>query len=143
MPAENAVTELWIYAGKHISKGRLRDHWVDPEGRDLLYPSLKANVIGGIYEVRVDRGAETLSVYGTPSWTGERMTDHQKMTEYIVKDTSQRTQHTQLRREKNAGDDNPLDDALQPLLRYARACKTRQDKDALIATVIRRMTDAW
>lgn len=143
MALEDAVDEVWAYAGKHMdSKQRLRDVWYDPkDDQERVYTNLRADVIGGLYNLRVDRSNGRLTIYGKPDWRGDRMDDHTKMTEFIVRDMSQRNAHARFRAAKNETD--PFDEAIKPLLQYARSCTTSQQRAALCAAVIEKLYRPW
>jgi hypothetical protein len=71
--------ERWIYAGvRHSSKGKYH-LWIDPAGEEeLTFAKFPARLVGGIYEVRVDRKEDGSfgGVYiTTASWTGDRSED--------------------------------------------------------------------
>jgi hypothetical protein len=142
MSAEDAKTETWVYAGKRLTRDKkLVDCWQDPENNICLYKNM-AGLLCGKYEAKVERVNGTTTIYGKPRWL--EGFDYNLKEEWTVADNSARVQHTQHRREVRAkkGDDH-LDRAIERLLPYARACRTRQDKDALIATVLRRLLETW
>lgn len=137
-------TETWVYCGKWVdTKKRLRDRWQDADGRDLIFAKVTGTVIGGLYTLQVTREGEGITVHGTARYAGERLDDNERLTAIVKDDSAQRIFHAQHRRELRAADEDPLDEAMEPLLHYAKTCRSRPEKDALIATVLRRLTDTW
>lgn len=144
------TTERWTYGGKLLDqgKGRLLDLWYATD--DLKDPSTSSSlvrlysrwgtscILGGIYEVTT----EGTSVKGTPHWTGDYC-DRDIKLELASHDSAARTNHRRLRHEKAEAEKDELDIALAPLVALALKARTRTDRDALIATVLRRMSDAW
>lgn len=53
------TTERWIYIGKRrVQSGKLADFFLDPKEAELGYSKTNASVVGGIYEVEVDRSGD-------------------------------------------------------------------------------------
>ena len=53
--------ETWIYAGARILDGKRVTLWRDQGGDMITYPESEGWVIGGIYEVNVDRAGDRLT----------------------------------------------------------------------------------
>lgn len=58
------------------------------------------------------------------------------------RDNAARVTHQQRRAEAKDAKRDALDNALQPLIAYAATCRNRTEREALLATVIRRVLDA-
>ena len=145
------TTERWTYAGKHLDtgKGRLLDLWFATDemttvnlnsDKVRLYSRFgTSHILGGIYEVEVhDNG----TISSKTAWTGDYI-DRAIKLEMASHDSAARTNHRRLRHEKAEAEKDELDIALAPLVALALKARTRTDRDALIATVLRRMSDAW
>lgn len=148
---QDKVSHHWVYIGKRLStKKTLLDCWVpygvfDSEKPDqgLRAFAMRASanlIVGGIYNVQTTDDDNTL--FGVPQWSGDSLPRETKM-ELNALDTATRIEHQRLRNEKNEAQKDELDRALKPLLRLAMKSRTRFERDALIATVLRRMMDAW
>jgi hypothetical protein len=135
--------EAWAYAGKRLStEWRLLDAWRAPDGTLLYYKNF-TGVVGGIYDLTVIRENGRTTISGQPKWTGQRV-DPQTQREWLTAENGDIVRHKQHRRhEKAKSGADLLDQSLVPLMDFARTCRTRADKDALIATIIRRLTDTW
>jgi hypothetical protein len=139
------TTERWAYAGARLtSKHRLAESWHPNDGAgDELWYALKGRwVIGGIYQITVARAGDRITRIGEPVWTGERITDADTLREWSGRDSASRVAHEARRRHANAVKASDLDAALEPLLRIFAACRTNIERDALVATVLRRLIDA-
>lgn len=137
--------EEWVYTGPRVTKDNKRAHqWFIPE-RDtyVLYTKL-AGILGGAYLVTVDRTDDKVIVHGKPEF---KLAQHSRLRDnpdWVVMSNAAEVRLRQLKRERAAarGEDS-LDVALERLMPYAKACRTSGERDALIATVIRRLLDAW
>lgn len=145
MPIDDAVAETWIYAGKRETKEhKLYDVWWSPQRDQLLWYKKRPGLLAGHYEHKVEDDGQHLTVYGSPKWLNKIEMTHPLHHEWVVADNAARNSHARHLREKRAakGQDS-LDVAMERLLPYARACRTKDQKDALIATVLRRLSETW
>jgi hypothetical protein len=142
MSLDDAKPEDWIYAGKRLStKNTLLNAWWDPVLNKLSTWKKFDGMIGGIYTFQVERDATGITNYGQPAYTGRKNDD--MIHEWRVADQQARVAHQKYRRSKAAKGVDPLDAAMDRLVPFARACRTRDEKTALIAEVIRRLTEVW
>lgn len=141
------VTERWAFAGQRLTaKGPLANIWVDNagNGEELWFPGKGKHIIGTLYDVNVTRHGERLTRHGDPKYTGTRLPhDDDRVRRWAVHDNAAHVQHQQRRAEANAAKRDAIDQALEPLVKIASTCRTRTERDALLATVIRRLTAHW
>lgn len=134
--------EVWTYAGKRINNTKLSDCWYDGD-KLLYYTGFGAGSVGSMYEIDVTREDDSIKVRTTrPKYIGKRHPDADMVARFVTQDLSDRAKYRAIRDEKK--DPGALDEAMEPLLAYARAAnRTSGGKDALVAAVIRRLYDVW
>jgi hypothetical protein len=142
------TVERWAYAGVRVTTDRkAAEVWIDQagDGDELWFASKgRRPVLGAIYEVDATRTGERISRYGKPRYTGARIaSDDPRYRAWNVADNGAHVRLQLLRDEAKAAKRDGLDEALEPLLGYAAACRTRVERDALLATVIRRIAATW
>lgn len=148
-PEQPHTTERWAYAGVRFtsSSRRTAEVWVDQAGagEELWYHGNGTRLIlGAIYETQIDRTAKKLTRYGAPRYTGDSIPrDDPRRRAWITADNAARTRRQQVRDEAKDSKREAITEALEALRPYAAACRTRTERDALLATVIRRITDMW
>src|SRR5204862_2466916 len=85
MPAKTATTaasnadtvaplvERWIYAGRRLGKTKPFDAWLDPNGEERYFATVRGRkfAVGSVYEVSVTRFGENVTMHGVPSFTDE------------------------------------------------------------------------
>lgn len=134
--------EIWIYAGRRVSKGKQAYAWIDANDKELWYgPGFQGKVIGGRYTVTVDRDSDKLTVYGKPSYV-DRSQD-ERTAEWEAKQETSNTLLAAASRERTAAKQRTLDEALVPLLDVARTLRTGSERDAFLAHIIRKVSAAW
>lgn len=146
MPDDDAPTVIWAYAGKIFTGKKIYDVWLDEGHIDPFDPTHAhlfqkiSGVIGGLYEAKFAGG----TLIGKPTWLG-RWAEPSLRTDWAVRDSAHNTRYRQYRNAERAKKNkpDPIDTALVPLLDLARRTRIGADRDALIATVIRRMTGVW
>lgn len=146
-PAEDTQTwptETWVYAGERVAKAGKRAHvWIDQDGAgvELWYANYKTIVVGGRYEIGVERTEQTIRVHGKPRYIGLHE-DNELRARLEVQHLAARNQLTDATRQRNDARQKALDDALAPLLALASKCSPFE-REALLAHIIRRITAAW
>lgn len=139
------ATETWVYAGRRVGKGNKQAYaWIDPTGKELWYgQGFQGTVIGGRYDVQVDRASANTSVFGKPSYVGRTFIEDQRLVEWQAKHEAANALLAAASRERSDAKRNALDGALAPLMDVARSLRTQSEKDAFIAHVIRKLNAAW
>jgi hypothetical protein len=140
MTEETWVTETWVYAGIRVGYGGKRMHgWRDPSGEEHLYSDKGYFVIGGLYEVKVDRKSESLT-RKTPQYTGD-MLSRVECGALEAKDYAARQRLAALAQERSDAKRSELDRALEPLLAIA-AKADYASRDAIVAYATRKIYQA-
>lgn len=135
-------TENWAYMGRRFSNKKLYHYWRDSQGMSLGYSKL-SGMVGYIYEIEAIRDGDVTSVRGTPNWLHAKV-EEAEIREWTVADYSAQMMYRDYRRnERLKKEPDALDEAMKPLLAYARTCRTKLERDFLTGTIIRRMTDIW
>lgn len=141
------VTERWAYAGQRLTgKGTLANLWIDDagNGEELWFAGRGKHIIGAIYQIQVSHHGERRTRHGSPDYTGEHLPhDDERVLRWSTQDNAARVSHQHHRTEANDAKRDAIDQALEPLARLAGTCRTRAERDALLATVIRRLTARW
>jgi hypothetical protein len=136
------TAEVWTYLGIRVSAKDKRMHgWRDPGGRELWYSDKGSFVIGGRYDVEVNR-ADDRCTRRTPSYAGEYIGQEERAGLEAL-DLAARLRLAGLVRERRDMGASALDEAIEPLLAVARTLRAGADRDALAAYVIRRLHTAW
>jgi hypothetical protein len=140
------VTETWAYAGQRLTRQhRLATLWIDNAGAgtELWFTRKTRHVIGGLYEVTVTRhDNDGLSRHGDAIYTGKQLPpDDERVRRWTTHHHAAHVRHQQIRAEANAAKRDAIDHALQPLRELVATCRTRDERDALLATILRRLTD--
>lgn len=137
------TTETWTYGGVRVLRDGKRAHaWVDPSGEELLYQKIgRRAAVGYLYEATVERDGDHITLHGQPRSIGEQ-TDAETRLRLRAADSAATTRLATLARERKEGAEDALNEALAPLVKLARGCRTGAERDALIATVLRRMQSA-
>lgn len=138
------TVEVWVYGGVRVLRDGKRAHaWIDPAGELLLYSRIGAKAaVGYKYEVTVEREGEQVSLVGSPRFTPDQA-DMETRRRLAVEDSVANTRLATLARERKAANQDALDEALEPLVRLAKGMRTGAERDALIATVLRRLARTW
>lgn len=64
--------ERWTYAGRRqVTGGKLGYCWVDGDGRELFYATVRAGVVGAVYELDVERADDNVRVVPSPRFVDE------------------------------------------------------------------------
>lgn len=138
--------ETWAYAGVRIdSKGKRIHAWRDPAGGKLrLWPDRGSFVIGGLYEVKIDRRDDGMYRSGSPVYAGGRYEDTAEVTRWQVEsEAAERRLRSEAAERKAKKDGGPVDEACRPLCELARGLHNFEDVDRLVNSVRRRIYDAW
>lgn len=133
---DNETTEIWTYGGDILTTGnKLGKLWIDPTGKRLIYPKkVNAHRAGDLYEARVIREGDNVSVIGTPKWLGKRNPDSDLRAQLVAASTMATQQYERKRMEKNRGDE--LEAALEPLRKYFSSLRTSTERRAFVSYVI-------
>ena len=137
------VTERWAYAGQCPTRTGLAEAWATDAGNgdEVAYTGRGKHIIGALYDVRVSRVDKRVIRHGTPGYTGERLPhDDDRVRRWAVRDNAARIGQQQRQAEAKDAKRDTIDHAIEPLMTLANACRTRVERDALLATVIRRIT---
>jgi hypothetical protein len=133
-------TELWTYAGRVMLRGGKPGHaWIDPNGNELYYDKLTGSALGSQYEVEVTRTDDSVKVGLSPRW----VQSSDPNPEWVLRDNATRVDIATRRGERSAAKRDRLDEAMAPLVGYAKTCRTGAERDALVATVVRRLGGIW
>jgi len=142
---DGKVPEVWAYAGIRVNtKGKRFHAWIDQAGAgtQLTYTDSGRWIVGGLYDVRVARDSSGVTrTY--PKWAGSHVADRDLLLEWSARDAAARARLAALARERSALKQDALDEALQPLLDIAAKLRVQADRDAFLATIIRRVGRAW
>jgi hypothetical protein len=96
--------------------------------------------VGSHYTVQISRREGTLTLHGTPKYTGsaaDEATRRALWTEHTLAQTMLEAS----RAERDVARRNALDEAVAPLLKVAAGLRTGAPRDALAAYVIRKFSD--
>lgn len=86
MTDERGTAEVWTYIGRRaFADGRIGHVYLDPSNREVAFSKVRAAVIGGRYEVRVERG-DGISVIGAPSYVGSTEEDDHRRVKWAAHD---------------------------------------------------------
>ncbi len=136
-----AVTETWLYGGVREFKGKRLHAWTDGDGKERLYEK-GAFGVGNYYLIDVERstdddGRPRVSILAsTIRYTHERADDETRQ-ELSAADAANKAILASAAAERKAAREEPLDDLLQPLGKIWRGLKTRPERDAFMALVMR------
>ena len=138
------TTERWVYAGIRVTRqGKRAAAWIDEGGHELLFGERTADyVIGAAYEARVRRQGEGTSLYGKPRFAASRDPGDPQPAVWEVESRAAKIRLTCASRERQAAKQSALDEALAPLEEIAARLRTKDEIDALITVVTRRLATA-
>lgn len=155
-PAAPTNTESWLYAGRRVgSKGNAVDAWVaDPDGatEELWYRADRAGgyVVGALYRVEVrrwrDDTSERITKYGQPRFERGNAAPQAKRLEWAARDGAAHAELAAARAERRAvreGQGDPIAEVLAPLKEAAKKMRTRAERDAFAARVLRELMSPW
>jgi hypothetical protein len=139
------IEERWTYAGVRLDeKGKPHNVWIpDGSDRELWYPPKGIYTVASVYAAmvtRTDDGRTTL--HGTPKYV-RRLEDRDKIVRLEAEHWAAKADQERLKRERSAATEEALDDALAPLVRIARMQRTRAQRDAFAARVMRKLMGEW
>lgn len=95
--------------------------------------------VGASYQARVTRDGGHTTLYGAPTFL-DRHLDPDQQAALEAADTTARARLAAARAERRAARDNQLDALLDPLRSIARGLRTRDDKTAFLAHVLRELS---
>lgn len=132
--------ESWTYLGAFRGDKTATVHgWRDRLERVYYFAKVKAPVVGGVYEVRVRRGSDAVSVVGTVGrFVG--VADDRDVLTLEAQDRATELESDRLQR--RLARDDALEDAVAPLVALAARTKSYGARQALIAYVTRRILQA-
>lgn len=140
-------TERWVSKGQRVwnhQKGELVDVWLDPSDREARYEKFQGLVVGGVYEVQVDRSGDGLRVHGLATYTGERIDDPDQVAIWQAETMVARGVAAKRRQERSlARKADLLDDALADVDRLVVKCRSYPEFQALSTAVQMRMMDRY
>jgi hypothetical protein len=141
--SDESAKETWTCMGvRQGSKDQRCTSWRDPNGKTLLYAEKNSVITGGLYEVMVTR-TDGSTHRGHPVYTGRLPYDDPDLKAWRVAEMEAEQELARQARERKAKADDPFGKAMEPLIEYAKACRTGAQRDALIADVIRRLNTPW
>jgi hypothetical protein len=149
MSAESAVEERWVFAGVRVNAERkLTNAWVPDPGQPneaLFFAPQRGEhpVVGASYVAKVDRLEGATFLHGVPRFEAANAVDVELRAKWTAADEAARARAAAMRRERSEAKANALDEALEPLLTISASLKTRADRDAFVAAVIRRLWSQW
>jgi hypothetical protein len=146
-PHDITVTERWVCIGTRLSHNDKRcNAWLTPAGDTKLYAGRESYVTGAVYEVQVRHTPDGHTVrVGSPRYVGSASVSDERLATWRAEEISDLAELARQARERKAkrDGDGPLEEAMAPLLAIAAQLRTSDQKNALIADVIRRMSMAW
>jgi len=146
MVDQEPQTEHWTCAGVRVGSDHKRCvAWEDPHGEMYLYADRAKYILGAVYEIQVTRKDDGVYRRGHPVFGQHHgnVTDA-KLREWRTAELEAEQYLARQARERKArGKADPLDDALAPLMEYARSARSESQRSALIADVIYRLNMAW
>lgn len=118
--------ETWTYAGLRVGRNGKRLHaWAEPDGSEYLYDDKgSAWVMGGLYEVEVQRDAEHVT-RKTPKYTGNRA-EAGTVQRYRVADEAARITLAELALIRSHAKHESLDQVLEPVRDLARGLRSAE-----------------
>lgn len=135
--------ERWTYAGIRVTAKNQRTHaWLSADGDEHWYSDTGSFVIGGLYDVEVERKDDHL-IRTRPQYTGQKISDDQRRKELFVKDQLARTRLGRLAMERTDAKQDELASLLEPLSEFAATLRTRDQRDAFAVMVLRTINTAW
>lgn len=86
------VKEEWAYTGRRVANGgkSLGHEYVDAAGADYFYlkPLASTTIIGGLYEIEVQRGSEKLTAKRTGKYLGRTVEDSKDVNKWRAEDAA-------------------------------------------------------
>lgn len=139
------AAERWTCAGARIGSDGKRDvAWLQPDGTLVLFGDKASYALGCGYDVDVCREAGQSWKRGKPRYAGSGNATEEQLARFTVLSTEAEQELARNARERKAKGQEALAEAMEPLVKYAKACRTRSQRAALIADVIDRLTiEAW
>lgn len=139
---ENWTTETWTYGGTRVGKdNKPVSVWIDGTGEELWFKADTRKSVGALYDVEVWRKSDGGISRRAPSYAGLNPDEALRQRLWTAHDVA-RAVIARARQEAKDGRANALDEALAPLLALARQQRTGADRDAFVATVLRRLLNA-
>lgn len=134
--------ETWVYGGTRVAASGIKAHaWVTPDGAEILYKGGNPSAIGYSYTARVVRDGSQVSLYGRPTYTGERAPEDVRE-RLSVAHRAAETYLNLKARERKAKEDDPLELAIQRLGEMISAAPSNQ-QTALKGYVVARLSRYW
>lgn len=139
------TVERWTCAGTRVTDdGKKSTAWVVPDGTFITYSEKSSFVLGGGYDVEVSREDDHTWRKGRPQYAGSGNATDEQRARFAVLSAEAEQELARAARERKAKGHDALAEAMEPLVKYAKACRTRSQRAALIADVIDRLTiEAW
>lgn len=138
-PDPAPAQETWTFGGTRVANdNKPYSVWYDEDGKALWFKADRKHAVGARYRVEVTRRDDGgLTRHGTPAYLGTA--DAGYRAELWAAHTAAEVLDQQRRDEANARKADALNEALAPLLRLVVAERTSRGRDALVATILRRM----
>lgn len=145
MSDDGKATEEWHAAGLRVGKGGKRAYaWVDAGHHVLTFPQRSGTYsLGAVYEVEVSRDGDNLVMFGSPRFVGPRDPEDKRVLDWRIREVAAEGELEHDRQLRAAKDNDPLDAALAPLLDVASRLRTRVQRRAFTAEVLRRLEAGW
>ena len=146
-PTEPERTEeTWTRAGVRVgTSGKRVTCWVRPGGKTTVSLVTKrgTSAVGGRYAFKVTYGPDSslTGIWG-PLHYVDRDPDDEKVAAWRAHEVAAETHFAREAAERKAKAEDPLDEALAPLVEIARTLRTGADRDAFASYIIRRVARA-
>lgn len=139
------TVERWTCAGTRVTDaGKKSTAWMVPDGTYITYTEKSSFVLGGGYDVEVSRDGAHTWRRGRPRYAGSGHVTDEQRARFAVLSAEAEQELARSARERKDKSQDALAGAMEPLVAYAKACRTRSQRAALIADVIDRLTiEAW
>lgn len=144
MPDAEDVTERWVYVGRSLDykTNKIGYDWRDDTGRVMRFGKVRGSVIGGTYEVEVERKeGGGVAVVPNPHY----VPDVELAADTLVLQARDKLVYESKQRvdaENRAARNTALGELLAPLEEAAAGCRTYDDVEALISVVSQAMRKA-
>jgi hypothetical protein len=137
------VAETWIAVGTRVVSGKRSQGYLDPQTEGIRYwPDRVASIIGGQYELKVERREGAVYRTGSPRYLGPSGSPQRAEWE-LASEAAERRLRSEAaeRRDKRQG--GKIDEVCRPLCELAATIRNYEDIERLLTSVRRRVFDAW
>ena len=119
MALEDAIIERWTFGGSRVLRGKRKHVWTDEKDKHQIFDAKGSYSVGTIYDCKIERSDDSVSMWGTPSYSGDVNPDHGFVENLWALHRAAEMELSEKQAEKRVGQDDYIQDLCDRLAKAA------------------------